>query len=152
MADPLDIIQKLIALALNNPSREEAMSAALKAVSLIVEKEVTLGGRAAMGYQAAAAKAWAPDAEFDAFWEKMNRPTGDPDAPWEGQSSGPSGLKVAAVDTDLDDDFMRKRITYAWRAIRKEREKLKTEIYNFETRFSTRYARPDPKDWTDGET
>jgi hypothetical protein len=100
------------------------MSAALKAVNLIVEKEVTLGGKQAMGFQQASKKAWAADPEFDAFWQKMNQPTGDPEAPWEGQSSGPNELKVAAVDTDLDDDFMRKRITYAWRAIRRERARL----------------------------
>jgi hypothetical protein len=35
MADPLDTVQKLMALALNNPNAEEARSAALKAVQMI---------------------------------------------------------------------------------------------------------------------
>lgn len=150
MADYVNIIQKLIALALNNPSREESMEAALKAVSLIVEKEVTLGGKPAMGFQAASAKAWAPDPEFDAFWSRMNQPNGEGEyESWAGQASGNQGIKVAAVDTDIDDDFMRKRITLAWRAIRNERQKLEQEIYRFEQRSHTTYERPKAKDWTD---
>lgn len=149
--DKIDLIQKLIALALNNPSRGEAGSAALKAVSLIVENEITLGGRPSMGYQQAASKAWAPDPEFDAFWQKMQQPTHDPDRPWEGQSSGPSELKVAAVDTDLDDDFMRKRITWAWRAIRAERAKLEQEIRRSEQQYRYTHPRPHAKDWVPDE-
>lgn len=42
MADPLDTVTKLIALALNNPNEEEARSAALKAVKMIRENGFTL--------------------------------------------------------------------------------------------------------------
>lgn len=149
--DKIDIIQKLIALALNNPNRAEAESASMKAVSLIVENNITLDGKPAMGFQGAAAKAWAPDPEFDAFWEKMQQPTYDPDRPWEGQSSGPQDIKVAAVDTDLDDDFMRKRITWAWRAIRAERSKLEKDIWWQEQQRGVKYPRPHAKDWTPDE-
>lgn len=146
--ETVDVIQKLIALALNNPSREEAMSAALKAVTLIVDKEVTLGGKPAMGYQASASKAWTPDPDFDEVWAKMNRPTNEGnDRPWEGQSNGPQDLKVAAVDTDLDVDFMRTRIKWAWRAIRDERIRLKQEIHRQFTARGEKYPRPEPKDW-----
>lgn len=145
----VDLVQKLIAPSLNNPSREEAMSAALKAVNLIVENGITLGGKPAMGHQAAAAKAWAPDAEFDAFWQKMQTPT---DSEYNENNPDPmagSGLKVATVDTDLDDDFMRKRITWAWRAIRAERSKLEKEIWWQEQQRCVKY--PHAKDWVPDE-
>lgn len=154
MADHIDIIQKLMALALNNPNRNEALAAAMKAVSLIVEKEVTLGGKPALGYQAAAAKAWAPDPEFDAFWERMKQ-QGQPQSTEESYVDGTyssggtsSGLKASTSDTDLDDDFMRKRITWAWRAIRAERIRLERWIQEQTAHYREKYPRPHAKDWT----
>jgi hypothetical protein len=42
MADALDTVNKLMALALNNPNAEEARSAALKAVQMIREHKLSV--------------------------------------------------------------------------------------------------------------
>lgn len=158
MADTLDRVQKLIALALNNPDEEEARSAAMKAVSLIVAANFSIEGTTAGPNVSATRRAWRPDAEFDAFWDEMDqqqhqgfRSQDDMDRegyePQNYRQQGAEGLKAAVVDTDIDDDFMRKRVKAAWRAIQRERARLKTEIYNFEQRYRTRYPRPEPKDW-----
>ena len=158
MADSLSWVQKLISLALNNPNEEEARSAAMKAVSLIVAENMTIGGANTGQDPTRVRKTWAPDAEFDAFWEQMAADSkkgfvsqDDVDRnPWDPQpSSGEQGLKTAHVDTDVEDAFsaMRTRIKLAWRAIQRERARLKTEIYNAETKYSFRYPRQEPKEW-----
>lgn len=148
MADTLDTIQKLIALAMDNPSAEESRSAALKAVALIVEHNITLEGRGARTFDTVnTKKTYRPDQEFDAFWSKMGKDQEaaegeDPDLGRAG------GLATTQVDTDLDDDFMRVRIKKAWRALQRERARLKTEIENeYCTRFQKPYPRPNPIDW-----
>lgn len=158
MADVLDRVQKLIALALNNPNDEEASSAAMKAVSLIVAANLSIGGQATdTPFDPRRRKAWKPDSEFDTFWEDVVQQAGkarsqddiDRDA-WAPQShSGATELKAATVDTDVEDAFsaMRNRIKIAWRAIQKERARLKTEIHNWEVRYGHRYPRQEPKDW-----
>lgn len=135
------LIQKLIALALNNPNRAEAESAAMRAVSLIVEQDVTLGGKPALGY-ISSKKQWTPDTEFDEFWDRMGKRGNDEEYdPAAGNTAGDNSIKAAEVDTDLDDDFMRKRIKVAWRAIRKERKRLDAEIYRYEMETHRHYTR-----------
>lgn len=163
MADVLDKVQKLIALALNNPNDEEASSAAMKAVSLIVAANLSIGGQAAnTPFDPRRRKAWKPDSEFDEFWnditkqsdEQFHRGWSQDDMDrdqWAQPSPAPDGggLKTAYVDTDVEDAFsaMRTRIKVAWRAIQKERARLKTEIHNWEVRYGHRYPRQEPKDW-----
>lgn len=45
------------------------------------------------------------------------------------------------TDNEMDDDFMRKRITLAWRAIQETRKKLEMDIYHFEQRTGKRWER-----------
>lgn len=149
MAEPVAIIQKLIALAMNNPNQEEARSAAVKAVALIVQENITLEGKSALGFDVGTKQKWKPDSEFEEFWEatKGNQHPDGAAETWDGQSSGSQALKVAVQDTDLDDDFMRKRIKAAWRALQRERARLKSEIeYQYCQRFGA-YPRPNPVDW-----
>lgn len=158
MAETLDRVKKLIALALNNPDEEEARSAAMKAVSLIVADNMTIEGNVPLGFSPnfTGPKRWRPDDEFDQFWESVVSPKPpiqqddldrDPWAPQ--QHSGAQELKAAHVDTDFDDSFnaMRTRIKIAWRAIQGERARLKMEIYNHEVKYGYRYPRQEPKDW-----
>lgn len=158
MADVLDRVQKLIALALNNPNDEEASSAAMKAVSLIVAANLSIGGQAAdTPFDPRRRKAWKPDSEFDTFWDDIVQQASksrsqddiDRDAWAPPQHSGATELKAATVDTDVEDAFsaMRNRIKIAWRAIQRERARLKTEIHNWEVRYGHRYPRQEPKDW-----
>lgn len=158
MAESLDRVKKLIALALNNPDEEEARSAAMKAVSLIVADNMTIEGNTPLGFSPDFKKArrWKPDKEFDAFWETVMgtqkaQTSDDIDRdPWAPQqSSGATQLKASIVDNDVEDAFsaMRHRIKIAWRAIQGERARLKMEIYNHEVRAGRRYPRQEPKDW-----
>lgn len=146
--DIIDKFQKLVALAMDtNPNTiEEQRTAAMRAVALLVEHNLTVGGKPAMQFEPMnTKKTWAPDAEFDAFWAKMGNEAQQPDH--EGATSGKTGLVRAVIDTDLDDDFMRKRIKTAWRALQRERARLKTWIYDAEQRVGKRYPRPEPMDW-----
>lgn len=142
--DTIEKIRKLLALALSNPNEEEARSAAMKAAEMIRDNNITLGGITVTQ----PVKNWqGPDVEFDEILRATERRP-DGSNPWEGQASGPQSVKKAIIDTDIDDDFMRKRIKLAWQAIRVERERLKTEIHNeFTMRFHKPYPRPEPKDW-----
>lgn len=150
--DVIDKFQKLVALAMDtNPANiEEQRTAAMRAVALLVEHNLTVGGKPATQFESVNTKrTWAPDAEFDAFWAKMGNAEDhgytqtDPDLP----NTGKAGLVKAVLDTDIDDDFMRKRIKAAWRALQRERARLKTWIYEAEQRVGKRYPRPEPMDW-----
>ena len=141
MADVAEQVRKLLALALNNPNEEEARSAVLMAVRLIESHNLMVGGVTVTQ----PVRNWTPpDPEFEEFWHNQVR-TEDPNA----FTSGGTGLKPATIDTDIDDDFMRKRITAAWRAIRAERARLKAEIHEWEVKYRQRYPRPDPAKWTE---
>jgi hypothetical protein len=159
MADALDRVQKLISLALNNPDEEEARSAAMKAVSLIVQQNMSIDGSTAGTNvdPSRIRRAWKPDEEFDSFWDNIVKDTKkgftsqddiDRDA-WAPQPTQAGGIKAAHVDTDVEDAFsaMRNRIKIAWRAIQRERAKLKTEIYRWEQRYREKYPRQNPEDW-----
>lgn len=137
MADRNTQIRKLIALALNNPNEQEAAAAAMKAVRMI-----GAGGDIPTPISSAT-KTYVRDEEFEAFWDRMNNPDVSAD---DYPAGGPTDLKAAAVDTELDDDFMRKRITRAWRAIRKERKILEGEIDRYERNTRQRYPKPDWRD------
>lgn len=167
MADPtkiLDRFQKLVALAMDtNPANiEEQRSAAVQALALLVEHNMTVNGAAPTSYgSVGTSKSWKPDDEFDAFWAGMSeeargggpRPgpnnSENPDGgdSWDGQATGPQAMKAATLDTDLDPDFMRTRIKLAWRALQRERARLKTWIYEGEQQTGRRYPRPNPMDW-----
>lgn len=141
----LDRFQKLAALAMDtNPANiEEQRSAAVQAIALLVEHNLTVGGEAATTYgKVNTKKTWRPDDEFNDFWEKTknNDASGEP-------TSGATGMNVAVQDTDIDDDFMQKRIRAAWRALQRERARLKTWIYEAEQRVGKRYPRPEIMDW-----
>lgn len=112
MADTIDIVHKLIALATNNPNEAEAMAAALKAVQLIQQNNIPLG----IVRPSRAKASWTAQEEAD-FAETvaglMKRPSPDAFVP-----------ETVYPSFDLDDGFMKRRITDAWRRIREERAKI----------------------------
>lgn len=134
----IERIQNLMALALNNPSEEEARSAAMQVVKLIEENKLNLGGVPAMHINTS--KAYKPDADFDSTFSDLTKPT-DAQEEYQGGSAGEAGLKLADVIADLDDDFMRKKVTRAWRALRDERKKLEGEIHRYELESRRKYPR-----------
>lgn len=122
--DTTDIIRKLMALALNNPSLEEAQSAALKAVQLIEKHSIPVGDSIPLKD-----KRWVPP-EPD-FMDLVNDILG-------GKKPNPDeqGPLVMSEDTDLEDQAtaFRKQVVLAWRAIRAERKKLEGEWHNLRKR------------------
>lgn len=157
--EDLDLLRKLLALALHNPSEEEARSAAMAAVKLIEEKNITLGGeRVTMPV-----REWTkPSQDFEDTWAEMNKkPPITPDSEDECLTCGkprwfhkhPSNecpnfteaptdefgagraIKAPIQDNDVEDDFMRKRVILAWQRIREERVQLRHEIHNANERF-----------------
>lgn len=162
--DVLDRFRKLAALAMDtNPANiEEQRSAAVQAIALLVEHNMTVNGGPPTSYgQANTSKSWKPDNEFDEFWAGMSSEArgGGPHAgpnnsenpdggdSWDGQQTGPQAMKQATLDTDLDPDFMRTRVKLAWRALQRERARLKTWIYQAEQQEGKRYPRPEVMDW-----
>lgn len=125
MADAADICRKLIALATNNPSPEEAKLAALKACQLIMENNITVGqqqaGSRPRGYEPLSPEEEVQVADF--FTKATSQAQVDPDH---------KAIQYRAPDPDIDDGFMKRRILEGWRKLREERAKFGTEVYNWE--------------------
>jgi hypothetical protein len=68
MADALDTVNKLMALALNNPNVEEARSAALKAVQMIREHKLVVARQGGLQYLAPAGN---QQSAYDMFTQQM---------------------------------------------------------------------------------
>lgn len=131
MANPVDLVEKLIALALNNPSEEEAKSAALKAVSLIHEHSLPVGAGSPDPIRVGR-RTYTPDPEFEQVLADLLKHNQNPDE---------FVAKVVYQDTEIDDDFMRKRVKKAWEEIRLARKRLEGEIYRYERETGRRYPR-----------
>lgn len=103
--ETIDLIQKLLALATNNPNEEEAKLAALKAAQLIVESAIPLGKVGPVRKRST----WttAEETEFKEALDAMLARRPDEFTP---ETTYPS--------FDIDDGFMKTRITEAWRKIR----------------------------------
>lgn len=132
MANQLDIIQKLIALATNNPSEAEAAAAALKAVRLIQRHNIRIGE---LGESRKVPKRPEDDPDFMNVVDEILKNAVNPDE-WKPLAT--------YVDTDVDDDFWMKKIKDAWRAIRVERKRLESAIHEYRTRSGRSY---DPPEW-----
>lgn len=146
MADTLDIIGKLMALALNNPNEAESLRAALKAVQLIEKHQIPLGDTIIRkGDQGTK---WAePSEDFMSQVDEILKDRGKggrtPDSSdFTEETGGGAGLKVAAVESDLEDrvSAFQRQIIRAWRAIRETRKKLDTEIYRYEKETGRKFG------------
>lgn len=133
MATDLDLIRKLIKLALHNPNEAEAHAAALKACELLEDAPVLAEGKSIP-----LNKTYKPDPEFDATVEELFKRAKD-----SMKSTNPDEFKPErmAPDTDIDDDFMRQRIKKAWQRIRDERANLNAEIHHYEVRTHMKFRR-----------
>jgi protein required for attachment to host cells len=120
MAETIDIIHKLMALAMNNPNEEEARSAAYRAVAMLTEHEIPIGGKTT----AAKTPAMTPEeqTEFKDILAGLAR------------RDNPDEFRPASyyTTTEIDDEFMKKRIIAAWRQIREMRAQLTSEIQRYE--------------------
>jgi hypothetical protein len=127
--ETLDTIRKLLRLATNNPSREEASAAALKAAQLIIENEVPIGD-AEIKVRADSPLTQEEQAEFKDVMNALSR------------RENPDEFKPAFVypTTEIDDEFMKKRILDAWRQIRRERKILDGEIRRYESETRRKYT------------
>lgn len=118
--DSTEIVEKLIRLATNNPNEEEATAAALKAVRLIVERGIPIGGKTTV-VQPRAPLTPEEQTEFGDIISGLSR-------------ANPDEFKPATTyaTTEIDDEFMKKRIITAWRQIREQRAQLNREIEHYE--------------------
>lgn len=146
-ADTLDIIQKLMALALNNPNEAESLRAALKAIQLIEKHQIPLGDTIIR--KGDKGTKWAaPSEDFmsqvDEILKGVNKKWKEnPDsADYTEATGGSAGLKVAAVESDVEDrqSAFQKQIIRAWRAIRDTRRRLETEIYRYERETGRKFG------------
>lgn len=145
MADAISHIQKLIELALHNPSEEEARSAAVMACRLIDKFKVPVGDMVieppkeytppSPDFMATVAdifsKAQTEDQRSQA---QRNYETGGEGGP--GYAGG-----VQIQDRELTDwpSAIRMQVVRAWRAIREARKRLEAEIYRYEQETGRRF-------------
>lgn len=130
MADPVDIVQKLMALALNNPNKEEARSAAYRAVAMLVEHQIPIGRAGKVVSHQATILTPEETVEYGEVLSSLTR-------------SNPDEFKPESyyATTEIDDEFMKKRILLAWRQIREQRKSLQHEIYIYEQETHRKFNR-----------
>lgn len=119
--EPKEIVEKLIRLATNNPNEEEATAAALKAVRLIAENQIPIGGKT-MVVPLRSPLTPEEAVEFKDILSSLAT-TGNRD------EFRPA---TTYATTEIDDEFMKKRIVEAWRKIREQRAQLASEIQRYE--------------------
>lgn len=126
--DTIDKIQKLMALALNNPNEEESLRAAYRAVALLVEHQVPIGKAQKIVERKATVLTPEEKAEFGDVLSSLAR-------------TNPDEFKPATyyATTEIDDEFMKKRVILAWRKIREQRAILESEIRRYESETGRRF-------------
>ena len=119
MAETVDIIYKLMALALNNPNEHEAQSAAMKAVRMIVDNDVAIGSLHSQTRAKVVPLTPEENVEFSAVMSAIMT------------APNPDNFKPATTyqDYDLDDGFMKKRLISAWRQLREHRKRVEGECH-----------------------
>lgn len=135
MADTIEVIHKLIALAMNNPSEEEARSAAYRAVALITEHQIPIGGQTTAAQPVTLTPEEKKDFE-DVLSALSLRKNPDEFTP-----------STYHQDFDLDDGFMKKRIIEAWRELRRMRKEVSAWIDRIERETLGKYKFPEKPGW-----
>lgn len=118
--EPKELVEKLIRLATNNPNEEEATAAALRAVRLIAEHQILIGGKT-MVAPLRAPLTPEEQTEFKDILSSLATINRDEFKP-----------ATVYATTEIDDEFMKKRIVEAWRKIREQRAQLASEIARYE--------------------
>lgn len=148
MATPtIDIVQKLMALALNNPNEEEARSAAMQAIRLIDKFSLPVGDNVIHRSD----KEWVPpppdfyETVSDIFKGGGTNPDAEANAydqPYAGAPPKGQQAGLRAVENDLIDQksAFAAQIVRAWRAIREARRALAGEFYRWEQRNGHRFV------------
>lgn len=145
MANTVDVIEKLIQLALNNPEPAEAAAAALKAVALIDKYSIPIGTNVTIIRDVTDWKP--PTPEETAVVEELlkGKPRYDQNAghDWAGQHH--EGKTEGLINQDntpqTGKDAFRQRLIDAWRALREERKKLEAEVYRYELETHRKFTR-----------
>ena len=128
MATVVDVIEKLIQLALHNPSEIEAASAAMKVVRLLDSHQVPIGANIVIARDVQ--DYTPPTAEENATIEELLKKKGqDPDKNWSTEYTGrhhegkEKGLITQDNSPQTAADAFRPRLGDAWGAVRGERQR-----------------------------
>lgn len=143
----IEIVQKLMALALNNPNEEEARSAAMQAVKLIDKFSLPVGDNVIHRSD----KEWVPppqdfyDAVRDIFKDKMKDSDAEAtayDRPYQGAPPPGQEAGITHLEQELQDrkSAFAEQIVKAWRAIREARRALAGEFYRWEQGHRRRFV------------
>lgn len=158
-ANIVDMVEKLIRLATNNPSPEEARLAALKACELIQKFSIPLGADVVIVKD----REWsAPSPDFMATVEEIlkgERATyaSQWEGSWEPPPAADVGGKPAAPTQGLmiqdrelwsRQEAFRAQMQRAWRAIREERKRIEGWVHNMRVKHGGEFWGSDhPKPW-----
>lgn len=140
MANTVELIQKLIELALHNPSEEEARSAAMHACRLIDRDKIPVGD---MVINVDPSRVWVPpDPDFmqtvaDIFEKGGVQPD---ESPIPESQAGTGGLSIQSRELEDQVTAFRNQVVRAWRAIRETRVKLQGEIYRYERETMRKFS------------
>lgn len=146
MAETIDIIEKLIQLALNNPNENEAMLAAMKVVRLLDKFQIPIGANVTI-LREADLKWTPPSQDFMDTVEDIlkNKRDYNPDAsPMRDRpQSAHGGLTIQNRDIVDQQEAWRTRMVDAWRALREERLRFQSEVQRYERETHRKF-------WGDG--
>lgn len=146
MATPtIEIVKKLMELALHNPNPEEARSAAMKAIQLIDKFDLPVGDNVIHR----PSKDWVPpDADFmhtvdDIFSGKKAWANPDATAAEYDENRGsqvPGALAMPERELEDQQSAFRRQVVRAWRAIRETRVTLQSQIHEYEVRSGRKFT------------
>lgn len=150
MATPtIDIVKKLMELALHNPNEEEARSAAMQAIKLIDRHSLPVGDNVIHRPTAD----WVPPPPdfYETVADILRGQGKDPDKeadaynqPYQGPEAGiplgqTAGLTFKEQELEDSKSAFARQVVVAWRAIRETRAKLQSEIYEWEQRTRMKF-------------
>lgn len=156
-ANVVDMVEKLIRLATNNPSPEEARLAALKACELIQKFSIPLGADVVIVKD----REWsAPSPDFMSTVEEILKGTRaaynpqDDVRDWQpadvgGSPAAPTqGLMIQDRKLWSRQEAFRAQMQRAWRAIREERKRIEAWVHNMRVKHGSEFWGEDhPKPW-----
>lgn len=154
----VDMVEKLIRLATNNPSEQEAKAAALKACELIMKFSIPLGAEVVIVKD----REWTPpSSDFMNMVDEILKGEGAQQA-WKAQQDAaraaydgngpdvPGGIMIQDRDLMTREDAFRAQMKRAWQAIREERKRFEAWVHEMRVKHHLNFWDADhPKPWGD---
>lgn len=146
----VDVVEKLMQLALRNPNAEEAAAAAMKAVRLLDSHQIPIGANIRIVRDIPTYTPPTPEEE-QTIADLLNKKQGDPERARRAYTTDhhegkTEGLLAQDHTPQTGQDAFRQRLIDAWRALREERIRLQSEIHRYEVETRRKF-KGDSSSW-----